>query len=438
MRIKLANLIWVGICSLMACSNRSESEHTTSVSQALEAGVVQPQVVQPITDQTTVAFDVNTGGVTPSATTPLPIGKRINVVSDLALLGSVGTPTPYIVQKITDRTYFIEIAFHSATAFVGNDGVLLIDAPNVVPSFFPGGPNDGDRLVQAVQSFTNKPITRLIYSHPHQDHVGSAAYLKNAFGTNGFKIVGTKWLKKAIKRYGFPLPEPDTVIKKRVATYQFENNPAFTFRIVTPESSAHTTADSYIITPDRVMHVVDFIHSRRLPFVENSVVMNQEGYIRMLRYLAGEQGNYDYINPGHENIAYFEDVQLTIDWNQSLYNKWWQLVQYPQNQFFAFADFAQDNSIVWLRNWFDALPQRMLVGYSGTNPPVSVTGVLEDSPYLNGIPYVEAGRDHASKVHEDLFLNRYSPTLGSNIPSFAPIAPPQSCADLDQDDCEEN
>jgi hypothetical protein len=250
--------------------------------------------------------------------------------------------------------------------------------------------------------------------------------------------VGTRWLRQAIRRYALPLPEPDIVIRNRVATFMFENNPAFRFRIVTPEPAAHTTADSYIITPDRVLHVVDIIHARRFPFVSNSVVMDQEGWVRMLRYLSGERPNYDYINPGHENIAYAEDVDLTIDYFSQLYRKWWELVHQPvqpnPNQFFAFITVdgvPQDNSIVWLRNWFDAMAERMLVGHAG------VSGVLQDTPFFNLVPYIEAGRDHAAKVNEDLFLNRYTPVGPPSVPSFAPLPPPQSCEDLGTEDCDD-
>jgi glyoxylase-like metal-dependent hydrolase (beta-lactamase superfamily II) len=428
--------------SLTACV--PGGTNVSSQSHALGGAVVTPQVVAPITDQTTVAFDVSQDGVTPSKDVPLVPGKRLNTVDDYQdLLLNVFSPTPYYVQRLTARTYFIELAFHSVTAFVGDSGVLLIDAPNVVPPLPPQNLLDGQRLMQAVQSFTNKPITRLIYSHPHQDHVGSAGFLKAALGGD-FKIVGTKWLRKAIRRYNLPLPEPEIVIKSRVATYAFEDNPAFTFRIVTPEPAAHTTADSYIITPDRVLHVVDIIHARRFPFVGNSVVMNEEGWIRMLRYLAGEQANYDFINPGHENIAYFDDVQLTTDHAIALYNKWWELTlahdaqnNFP-NQFFAFLTVPingqpvlQHQSIVWLRNWFDAMAERMMIG-----GPLVPSGILQDNPFFNTVPNIEAGRDHAAKVHEDLFLNRFSPTNAPNIPSFAPLPPPASCADLpDEDDC---
>lgn len=423
---------------LSACDGGTSSPSLGEAKSAVTT-VVPPQVVDQVVDQTTVAFDVANEGVTPSATVMLPIGKRLNTVDDYNdLLTRMFTPTPYYVQKLTNRSYFIEIAFHSVTAFVGDHGVLIIDAPNVVPPLPPDNLLDAQRLLAAVASFTSKPVTRMIYSHPHQDHVGSAGYLKSVLGSS-FKIVGTKWLKDNIHRYNLPLPDPDIVITNRVAHFDFENNSAYRFRIVTPEPVAHTKADSYIITPDRVLHVVDIIHARRFPFVGNSVVMSEEGWVRVLRYLAGEKNNYDFINPGHENIAYFNDVQQTMDYAQAMYSKWWELTlahdtngNYP-NQFFSFLTVdgqLQHQSVVWLRNWFDAMADRTMVG-----GPLVPNGVLQDHPEFNEVPNVEVCRDHASKINEDLFLDRFSPTNAPNIPSFDPLPPPTSCADLHMDDC---
>jgi hypothetical protein len=185
----------------------------------------------------------------------------------------------------------------------------------------------------------------------------------------------------------------------------------------------------------------------RFPSAVNGGVTSQEGWVRTLRYVAGEKDNYDFINPGHENVAYFEDVQLTIDYFSALYDKWWELTSFPPERstdadpatpeiapntlmaFLSVNGVVQDNTVVWLQNYWDAMAERMLTG----NGPVK--GVLQQNPRFNQVPNVEAGRDHAAAVSDDVYLNRYSPTTQPNTPSFAPLPPPQSCADLGLDDC---
>lgn len=383
-----------------ACANNTE-ERTSKVQQAVEGDPV-PQHVDPVFNQT---GPPHVGGVTPSAMTPLPIGEHINVLSDFQHLSIAFSPQPFIVQLLSGRTYFVSVAFHTATVFVGDQGVLVIDAPSVLPG-------DGSRLVQAIQSITSLPVTMFVYSHNHVDHAGSVGYLKSVYPA--MEIVGTKWLDRAIVDYGLPVPRPTKVISIRVKDLEFES---WTFRVVTPEPSAHTVSDSYIVTPDRVMHVCDIVQSGKLSFVENSVVMNQEGFLRMARRLAGEQPNYDFINPCHLNIAYHEDVQRILDFHQAMYNGWWQLANpqiHPELQLTSFIDPGQDNSGVWVRNWFDAMALNLY---------------QDVAPQFASIPYIEVARDHANKVHEDLFLNRMSPDLPPTIPSFAPLPALLTCGD---------
>ena len=52
---------------------------------------------------------------------------------------------------------------------VTDTGVIFIDAP----------PALGDKLADIVSSITSNPITSVIYSHHHADHIGAAASLPN-------------------------------------------------------------------------------------------------------------------------------------------------------------------------------------------------------------------------------------------------------------------
>src|SRR5262249_32527059 len=52
------------------------------------------------------------------------------------------------------------------TMFMVTDkGVVAVDAP----------PTIGNNYLKAISEVTNKPVTYVIYSHPHIDHIGAAA-----------------------------------------------------------------------------------------------------------------------------------------------------------------------------------------------------------------------------------------------------------------------
>ncbi len=76
----------------------------------------------------------------------------------------------------------------------------------------------------------------------------------------------------------------------------------------------------------RVIHAVDIVQAGRLNFVENSVVMNMEGFIRVLRHLAGAEDNYVFANWGHTNVGYAQDINPTLDYFQTVYDSYWDTV----------------------------------------------------------------------------------------------------------------
>ena len=52
---------------------------------------------------------------------------------------------------------------------VTQEGVVVVDAPPAI----------GDKIFAAVANVTDKPITHLIYSHAHKDHIGAANLFEN-------------------------------------------------------------------------------------------------------------------------------------------------------------------------------------------------------------------------------------------------------------------
>jgi glyoxylase-like metal-dependent hydrolase (beta-lactamase superfamily II) len=364
-----------------------------SADYALEedTGTPEPQVVHPIHNQT--VLDPNDTYVEPSADEVLPVGARLDLRSEFELL-----LTPYVVQRLTERTYYIAINVYAVTMYVGDQGVLLIDTGGH------GGPDELEALLEAVRSVTPLPITAIVLSHPHTDHVGNSVALAEMFPEA--EIIGSQWLAEQIELYDYPIAYPTTIVRRRNGMFTFEGE---RFRMVTPAPVAHTPADSYVVTPDRVLHVVDFVHAGRLTFIEASVVQNTDGFIRMLRHLAGEVDNYDYLNPGHLNVGYASDVERSLDYYRALYGSWWEVMMEVSPE--SFVDPTQDNAAVWFRNFFDEVAVRMFD---------------KVAPAFGHVRFFEVARDHASKVHENQFLHRLNatdPTSFGSMPEFTPIAP---------------
>jgi glyoxylase-like metal-dependent hydrolase (beta-lactamase superfamily II) len=77
----------------------------------------------------------------------------------------------YLVEEIRDSLYWITDGSYNTMFLVTDEGVIAVDAP----------PSIGENYLKAIEEVTDKPITHVIYSHAHLDHIGAAAiFPKNA------------------------------------------------------------------------------------------------------------------------------------------------------------------------------------------------------------------------------------------------------------------
>src|SRR5690348_889532 len=67
-------------------------------------------------------------------------------------------------EKITDTLYWLQGQGGNTAIYVASDGVVLVDTKLA---------NNGQAILDAVKSVTNKPVTHIINTHTHGDHTGS-------------------------------------------------------------------------------------------------------------------------------------------------------------------------------------------------------------------------------------------------------------------------
>ncbi|KAI4181413.1 MAG: hypothetical protein L6R41_006642, partial [Letrouitia leprolyta] len=83
---------------------------------------------------------------------------------------SIGPPvsntTGHRVESFGQGAYLITDGLYQAIFLISCSGVMLVDAP----------PTIGQNIQKAIESITLLPVTHIIYSHAHADHIG-AAYL---------------------------------------------------------------------------------------------------------------------------------------------------------------------------------------------------------------------------------------------------------------------
>jgi glyoxylase-like metal-dependent hydrolase (beta-lactamase superfamily II) len=93
--------------------------------------------------------------------------SELNETFDPLPVTANGPPIPasgFLTTSLGSGTYIVLDGFYLAMFVVSTEGVILIDAP----------PTTDLNLVYAIGNVTDKPVTHMIYSHAHADHIGSA------------------------------------------------------------------------------------------------------------------------------------------------------------------------------------------------------------------------------------------------------------------------
>ena len=68
------------------------------------------------------------------------------------------------MKEIADGLYWVTEGAYTTMFLTTRKGVIVVDAP----------PSISGKLLKAIAEVTDEPITHVIYSHPHADHIGSA------------------------------------------------------------------------------------------------------------------------------------------------------------------------------------------------------------------------------------------------------------------------
>ena len=234
--------------------------------------------------------------ITPSKTVPLVPGQKL-AGSDFER-----AQQPYIIQRLTEHAYWVEISGYQSTVVVGDAGVMVIDAPccGRVPNF-----------LTAIREITDLPVTTLVYSHYHLDHVaGAIDYVKDAQRTNTpLRIVGTIATTAQIAKFGAKIPLPTEVVSVPRGRFDFEG---MTVLVGTPPTG-YTTDNSWILLEDEgVLHNVDLVHPGYLEFMDFGVAEDIDGYEKSVRELLSIE--WQILCPGHSNIGARSDVELVLDY----------------------------------------------------------------------------------------------------------------------------
>lgn len=234
---------------------------------------------------------VDAAYVAPSADRPLNVGEKISSLFEANLTNE------FTLQRLTDRTYWVQRYFYGTTFHVGDEGVLLFDPLE----------SRGEALLAAVKSVTDKPVTALVYSHAHADHIADAAPMMQALG-DGVEVIASTETAAKLEYLGSTLPRPTREVDWPTGSFRFEDE---TISLHGFTRAAHCDDHAaWLLETDRVLHAPDLLNPDQPPFWK---LAGSENAI----YLPGnlEQADaleWDWLNGGHGNVGSHDDVQFHL------------------------------------------------------------------------------------------------------------------------------
>ena len=209
---------------------------------------------------------------------------------------------PFVLQRLTERTYWVAVASHNSLFYVGDQGVIVFD---------PLSAGWGQAVLQAIASVTDLPVSALVYSHFHLDHLGDAQVFADAAASRGapLRIIATAAVAEQIERYGTPIPPPTEMIEDDPGVLSFEG-----LRVhVQSAQDSHSIDNSlYLLEQEQVLHYVDSCEPEDLiPYFRLGGIQEVGAAIDSLNRSLDMR--WQFLSAGHGDVGSKKDIEKHLE-----------------------------------------------------------------------------------------------------------------------------
>jgi len=227
--------------------------------------------------------------------------KRMVVLSGLLIGGAVclmaaqqqpqQTPAAVEIQKVKDNLYVITGGGGNTAAFVTEKGVVVVDTKN---------PGMGPAILDKLKSVTANPVTMIINTHTHNDHVGS-----NSAFTGAVEFIAHENCKASMEKMpAFQTEEgkkflPAKTFKEKLSVLKgAEQIDLYHF------GRGHTGGDTIIVFPAlKTMHTGDLFAGKNSPLIDTNNGGSGVEYPVTLRKAAAGIRGVEAVIPGHSAVT---------------------------------------------------------------------------------------------------------------------------------------
>jgi cyclase len=218
------------------------------------------------------------------------------------------TPTPPIVakiEKLKDNLYMITGGGGNTAAYVTSKGVVLVDTKN---------PGWGQAILDQLKTVTDKPITHIINTHTHGDHVGS-----NEFFPASVEIVvqeNTDINMKKMPNFADPSKKyalADKTFKDKMTLMSGKESIDLYYF-----GAGHTNGDAFVVFRDlKTMHAGDIFARKGTPLLDMNNGGSGVAIGDTLAKAAAQIKNVDTIITGHSTVMTWADLSEYSEFNKA-------------------------------------------------------------------------------------------------------------------------
>ncbi|MBC7827582.1 MAG: MBL fold metallo-hydrolase [Chitinophagaceae bacterium] len=233
-----------------------------------------------------------------------PIGVRIGKhfdVPESAKGPAIDPAKGYRIQELGKGLYMITDNAYQSMFLVYESGVVIVDAPPSLAQF----------MEKALAEVTDKPVTHIIYSHSHIDHIGGARQL----GGHP-KVIAHEETKRLLLRAKDPdRPVPSVVFKDKYKLKAGSQTLELSYR-----GNAHEPGNIFIYAPaQKTLMVVDVVFPGWMPWRRFALAQDIPGYFAQVEEI--NKLDWDILVSGHvARTGTHADVALQLEFMNDLRN----------------------------------------------------------------------------------------------------------------------
>ena len=219
-----------------------------------------------------------------------------------ALGPPISNATGYRLESFGQGAYMVTDGLYQAIFLVARDSVVVVDAP----------PTIGQNILKSIRSVTDLPISHLVYSHAHADHIGAAYLLK---GHNVTYVAHEETLNELAQVTDTNRPMPNLTFSNYFDLKVSNQSLSLSYK-----GPNHEPGNIFIYAPvQKVLMLVDIVYPGWVPFDALGESQNIPGYIKAHQQIL----EYDFVHyvGGHlDRTGTRQDVLTQQEYVTNLYD----------------------------------------------------------------------------------------------------------------------